>query len=161
MADSIERQMLQSIASFLERQVKPQLATPSLAPKVMMSSFLLRLLAAWEEEKGQELPEENESMKQVLRRVSGMLKKEKSLSQNQVRNALIERLDRELEVEIVAPGLSEQNRRLKATLVETIEGLDVLADALPGEGMSSLRQQIRSAIRMQLNHNLARIRSLS
>lgn len=46
-------------------------------------------------------------------------------------------------------------------LVETIKGLDALTDDLPRETMSSLRQQIRSVIRLELDHILARLSAIS
>ena len=45
--------------------------------------------------------------------------------------------------------------------METINGLDALADELPLETVSPLRQQIRSLIRQQLNHKIARIEALA
>ena len=150
--------MLERTAQFLEQQVAPQLPTRWLMQKVMMSGSLLRLLAVSAEEKSQGLMEENEGMRQALGRVLEVLRGEEALSQNQVRNGLIERLERELKkVDVAAPGFSEENQKLKGALVETIKGLDALTGDLPQETMLSLKQQIRSVIRLELDHSLARI----
>ena len=155
-------QMLERTAQFLEQQVTPQLSTRWLMQKAMMSGFLLRLLAVTVEEKSKDLREENDVMREALERVLEVLKGEEALSHNQVRNGLIERLDRELKkADVTAPDLSEENQNLKEALVGTIKGLDALTDDLPRETMSSLRQQIRSAIRLQLDHSLARLSAVS
>ena len=156
MGKSIVPLMLERTAQFLEQQVTPQLPTRMLMQKAMMSGFLLRLLAVTVEEKSQDLREENEGMREILGRVLEVLHGQQAISE--VRNTLIERLDRELkEVDATAPDLSEQNQKLKGALVETIKDLDALTDELPPETMSSLRQQIRSVIRLQLDHSLARL----
>lgn len=162
MGQSIVPLMLERTAQFLEQQVVPQLATPWLMQKVMMSGNLLRLLAVSVEEKSQDLREENEGMRQALEKVLEVLQGERTLSHNQVRNGLVERLGRELKgADVAAPDLSEENQKLKEMLVETIKGLDALTDDLPQETMSSLKQPIRSAIRLQLDHSLARLAAVS
>ena len=153
--------MLERTAQFLEQQVTPHLPTRMLMQKAVMSGYLLRLLAVTVEEKSQDLREENEAMRQALGRVLEVLRREEALSQNQVRNGLVERLDRELKkVDVAAVDLSEQHLNLKAAMVEAIKGLDALADDLPPETVSSLRQQMRSVIRLQLDHSLARLPSV-
>ena len=154
--------MLERTAQFLEQQVAPQLPTRWLMQKVMMSGSLLRLLAVSAEEKSQDLMEENEGMRQALGRVLEVLKGEVALSDNKVRNELIERLERELKgTDVAVSGLSEENQKLKGVLVETIKSLDALTDDLPRETISSLRQQIRSVIRLELDHTLAYLATVS
>ena len=152
------RLILERTGQFLEQQVAPQMSTRWLMQKAFMSGFVLRLLAVTMEEQSKDLGEENEAMKEALAGVLEVLQRESALSQNQTRDQLIESLDSELrKVNGAALDLSEQNLNLKEALVETIKGLDALTDELPAETLSPLRQQIRSAIRLQLNHSLARL----
>jgi predicted DNA-binding protein YlxM (UPF0122 family) len=158
MGQSIVPLLLKRTAEFLEQQVAPQLATHDLKQKTTMSGYLLRFLAVSVEEKCQELNQENEAIRQALESVREALSRETQLSHNQARNELIEKLDSKLKKDAVtAPDLSEENYDLTEVLTETIKGLDALFEDLPEETMASLKQPLRSAIRLQLNHTLARI----
>jgi len=56
---------------------------------------------------------------------------------------------------------SEDNHELNGILVEIISSLDALTEELPKGTMVSLKTQIRSVLRLQLNHSLARIEALA
>ena len=110
------------------------------------------------EEKAKDLIEENEGMKGVLGRVLEALRGENDLSPNAFGAELIETIALEMQrAEINYPDVSKVNECLKQVLVKTINGLDVLQEEFPMELMSSLRQQIRSVLRQQVDHALARI----
>jgi hypothetical protein len=156
MGTQITTLMLERCAQTIEQVVIPNLPEGFALEQAMSIARVLHFLAPFVEEKCQELREENEAMREVLGKVLEALRGEKALSQNAVRNRLIERLDQELKkVEVGPPDVSEENHNLKAALVETINGLDALTENLPTETMSSLRQEIRSVIRQQLDHGVA------
>lgn len=153
--------MLHRCAQTMEQVIIPNLTEAFASEQATHIVTLLYVLAAIVEEKSQELREENEGMREVLGRVLEALRGEKALSQNAVRNGLIERLDHELKkVEVGLPDVREENHNLKGVLVETIYGLDALTEDLPTGTMSSLRQQIRSVIRQQLDHGIAPVQAM-
>ncbi|MBM4462106.1 MAG: hypothetical protein FJ012_02065 [Chloroflexi bacterium] len=150
--------ILEKCAEFLEQAVLPGLNEPLLIQKTYLTSVALRILANTVEEKGRDLIDENNGMREVLGRVLEALQRKDTLSQVEVRSELIEKLAVTLKG-AGAPGasLSEENARLKGALVDTVRGLDTLSNVLPQETVSSLRRQIRAAIRQQLDHGLAHI----
>jgi len=149
--------MLERCAEAIEQVILPNLTETFAAEQARYVAFLLRAMAPTVEERSQGLREENEGMRELLRSVVEALHREKALSQNAVRTRLIERLSEGLEkAEVEPPDVGEQNRILKGALVETIRGLDALTGDLPAETMSSLRQQIRVALRQQLDNFAAR-----
>jgi hypothetical protein len=157
MGTQITTLMLERCAQTIEQVVIPNLPEGFALEQAMSIARVLHFLAPVVEEKCQELREENEAMREVLGRVLEVLRGEKALSGNAVSNELIRRLDHELKkVEVGPPDAGEENHNLKGALVETINGLDALKEGLPTETMSSLRQQIRSVIRQQLDHGTAR-----
>ena len=149
--------MLQRAAQAIEQVIIPDLTGAFALEEAAHIASMLRSLAPNVEEKCQELREENEGMREVLGKVLEALHGEKALSRNAIRNGLIAKLDHELKkVEDGPPNVSQENHDLRGALVEAIRGLDVLREDLPMETMSSLRQQIRSVIRQQLNYVAAR-----
>jgi hypothetical protein len=150
--------ILEKCAEFLEQAILPGLNEPLLVQKTYLTSVALRILANTVEEKGRDLIDENNGMREVLGRVLKEIQRKGVLSQGQAGNELMEKLDEILEG-AGAPGtsLSEENARLKGALVEAIKGLDTLSSTLPPETMSALRHQIRVAIRQQLDHGLAHV----
>lgn len=150
--------ILEKCAEFLEQAILPGLNEPLLIQKAYLTSVALRILANTVEEKGRDLIDENNGMREVLGRVLEELRRKDTLSQRQASNELMEKLDCTLKG-AGAPGasLSEENARLKGALVDAIKGLDALSNALPPENMSALRHQIRTAIRQQLDHGLAHL----
>ena len=157
MGTQITTLMLERCAQTIEQVVIPNLPEGFALQQAMSIARVLHFLAPVVEEKCQELREENEAMKEVLERVLEALRGEKALSRNAVRNRLIKRLDQELKrVEVGPPDATEENHSLRGALVETINGLDALMEGLPTGTMSSLRQQIRSVLRQQLDHGTAR-----
>ena len=162
MGTSITTLMLERCAQTIQQVIIPNLTGAFAFEQAMSITLLLRILAPAVEEKSQTLREENEGMREVLGRVREVLRREKALSRNAIRNGLIERLNHELKkVKVGPPDASEENHNLKGALVETINGLDALTEALPTETMSSLRQQIRSVLRQQLDHGVARVASVT
>ena len=156
MGTPINKIMLERSAQTIEQVIIPNLTAAFALEQAMSIATVLRFLAPVVEEKTQELKEENVGMREVLGRVLEALRAEKALSKNAVRNGLIERLDHELKkVELRPPDVSEENHNLKRALMETINGLDALTEDLPTGTMSSLRQQIRSVLRRQLDHGMA------
>jgi len=156
MGTPITKIMLERSAQTIEQVIIPNLTAAFALEQAMSIATVLRFLAPVVEEKTQELKVENEGMREVLGRVLEALRAEKALSKNSVRNGLIERLDHELKkVEVEPPDVSEENHNLKRALMETIYGLDALTDDLPTKVMSSLRQQIRSVLRQQLDRGVA------
>ena len=158
MGTSITTLMLERCAQTIEQVIIPNLTGAFAFEQAMFIAVVLRILAPAVEDKSQELREENEGMREVLGRVLEVLRGEKALSRNAIRNGLIERLEHELKkVEVGPPDVSEEHHNLKGALVETIKGLDALTKDLPTGTMSSLRQQIRSVLRQQLDHAVARV----
>ena len=162
MRTSVITLMLERCAQAVEQVIMPNLTDAFALEQAMYTALLLRFLAPSVEEKGQELSEENKGMREVMGKILETLRGEETLSGNAVRNGVIERLDRELkETKVEPPDISEDNSNLKGVLAEIINGLDALTEELPKETMSSLKQQIRSVLRQQLNHRLARIEALA
>jgi len=156
MGTPITKIMLERSAQTIEQVIIPNLAGAFALEQAMSIATVLRFLAPVVEEESQELSEENEGMREVLEKVLEVLRGEKALSGNAIRNGLIERIDHELKkVEVGLPDVREENHNLKRTLLETINGLDALMEDLPVGTMSSLRQQIRSVLRQQLDHGMA------
>ena len=150
--------MLERCAETIEKVIIPNLTGAFEFENAMWIAVILHILAPNVEENSRELSEENEGMREALGRVLEVLREEKALAQNPIRNDLIETLERELKkVEVGPPDVSKENHNLKGALVHTINGLDALTDDLPGETMSSLRQQVRSALRQQLDHSVAHV----
>ena len=148
--------MLERCAQTLEKVIMPDLTDTFAIDQATHMSLLMHTLALTVEEKSQGLREENGQMMEALGEVLRMLREEKALSQNATSNALISRLDGELKkIDAGPPDANEDNYNLKASLVETIKGLDALGEDLPEETSSSLRQQIRSVLRQQLDHAAA------
>ena len=150
--------ILEKCAEFLEQAILPGLNEPLLIQKTYLTSVALRILANTVEEKGRDLIDENNGMREVLGRVLEELRRKDTLSRCQAGNELVEKLDRTIkEAGALGASLSEENARLKGALVDAIKGLDALSSALPPETMSTLRHQIRTAIRQQLDHGLAHL----
>ncbi|MEE8469764.1 MAG: hypothetical protein V3S51_00365 [Dehalococcoidia bacterium] len=161
METSLTTLLLKKCAQTVEEVLIPNLTAPFAAEQAANIVNVLRLLAPAVEEKSQELGEENERMKEVLGRVVEVLQGEKTLSRNTVRNRLLERFGHNLKkVGDEPPDVIKENHNLKEALVETIKGLDALTEDLSIETISSLRQQIRSVLRQQLDHGMARIAGL-
>lgn len=158
MGTPITNLMLERCAQTIEQVIIPDLTGAFQFENAMWMAIILHILAPMVEEKSQELSEENERMREVLGSVLEALHGQKALSQNPVRNDLIDRLDSELKkVDVGSPDVSEENYNLKGALVDIIKGLDALTDDLPKETMSSLRQQIHSVLRQQLDHGVAHV----
>jgi len=158
METSITTLTLERCAQTIEQVVVPNVTGEFALSQARSIARVLHILAPAVEEKSQELREENEQMRKVLRRVLTALRGEKALSQNPVRNGLIEKLEEELrKAKVRTPDVHQEHYNLKGALVETIRGLDALAKDLPAGTMSSLRPQIRSVIRQQLDHAVARV----
>ena len=158
MGTPITNLMLERCAQTIEQVIIPDLTGAFQFENAMWMAIILHILAPMVEEKSQELSEENEGMREVLGSVLEALRGEKALSQNPVRNDLIDRLDGELKkVAVGPPDISDENYNLKGALVDIIKSLDALTEDLPQETMSSLRQQIRSALRQQLDHSVAHV----
>ena len=157
MGTSLTTLMLERCAQTIEQVIIPNLTGDFVLEQAVHIATVLHALAPTVEEKSQESREENEGMREVLARVLEALRGEKALSQNAVRNGLIEKLEEELKkVELGLPDATEENQNLKRTLRETINGLDALTEDFTKETMSSLRQQIRVVLRQQLDHSMAR-----
>lgn len=149
--------IIENCARTIEKILIPGLTDNYARAQAMNTATALRALAPFVEEKSQELNPENEGMREVLKKVLAVLQEDESLSRNPTRNRLIERLDQELKkASIGPPDANEANYNLKQALVETIKGLDALIDDVPAETMSSMRQQIRSVLRQQLDISLSR-----
>jgi len=158
MGSSLLTSMLERCAQAIEKVIVPNLTDDFACEQAALIAATLHLLAPEVEEKAKDLIEENEGMKEVLGRVLEVLRREKAFSSNAAEAGLIEAIALELQkAEITYPDISEENYRLKGTLVKTIKGLDALKDNFPIELMSSLRQQIRSVLRQQVDHALARV----
>jgi len=158
MGTPITNLMLERCAQTIEQVIIPDLTGAFEFENAMWIAIILHILAPMVEEKSQELSEENERMREILGSVLEALHGEKALSQNPVRNDLIDRLDSELKkVDVGSPDVSEENYNLKGALVDIIKGLDALTDDLPKETMSSLRQKIHSVLRQQLDHSVAHV----
>ena len=144
--------MLQRCAQTIEQVIIPDLKGAFEFEQAMYIAILLHILAPAVEMKSQELQEENEGMRQALGQVL------QALRENAVGAGLAEQLDRGLqEAGEETAGITEQNHRLKGALVDAIKGLDALSGELPDEAMSPLRQEIRSALRQQLDHGVQRV----
>ena len=156
MGTPITKIMLERSAQTIEQVIIPNLTGAFALEQAMSIATVLRFLAPVVEEESQELSEENEGMREVLGRVLEVLCGEKALSGNAIRDGLMERIDHELKkVEVGPSDVREENHRLKRALMETINGLDALTEDLSTETMSSLRQQIRSVLRQQVDHGMA------
>ena len=150
--------MLERCAETIEKVIIPNLTGAFEFENAMWIAIILHILAPNVEENSRELSEENEGMREALGRVLEVLRGQKPLAQNPVRNDLTKTLERELKkVEVGPPDVSKENYNLKASLVHTINSLDALTDDLPGETMSSLRQQVHSALRQQLDHSVSHV----
>ncbi len=153
--------MLERCARTISQVIIPDLTQASALEQAMHIANLLHLLAPSVEEKSQELKEENEKIRDVLGSVVEVLREEKALSRSTARNKLVEKLSHELKkVEVGSVDISEENHNLKRALAETIYGLDALKEELPMETMSSLKLQIRSALRQQLDREVTRVTSV-
>ncbi len=149
--------MLEGCARTINQVIIPDLTQASAIAQAMYIVNVLHLLAPSVEEKSQGLKEENEKMREVLGRVVEVLQREKTLSRNVTRQ-LVEKLSHELKkIEVGSADIGEQNHSLKETLSTTIYSLDALKEKLPMGTMSSLKLQIRSALRQQLDRELARV----
>jgi len=149
--------MLERAAQAIQEVILPNLTDAFALEEASHIAMMLLSVAPTIEEKCQELREENEGMREVLGKVLEALRGEKSLSRNEVTNGLMERLEHELEkADVEPPDVSQENHDLKGALVETIKGLDALTEDFPVEKMSSLRQQVRSVLRQQMNYAVAR-----
>ena len=158
MGTPITNLMLERCAQTIEQVIIPDLTGAFEFENAMWMAIILHILAPMVEEKSQELSEENERMREVLGSVLEVLRGEKALAQNTARNDLIKMLDSELKkVDVGSPDVSEENYNLKGALVDIIKGLDALTEDLPQETMSSLRQQIHSVLRQQLDHGVAHV----
>ena len=147
---------LQRCAQAMEKVVIPNLTDNNAIMQARAIALLLNAVAPVLEEKGKELMIENDGMKQVLRKVLKALRSEINLSSNAVSAGLIRELDLELQKgKTKYRDLTEENHRLKGALVKVIKGLDALSEDLPMKKISSLRQQIRSVLRQQLDRELA------
>jgi len=156
MANSITKIMLERSAETIEQVIIPNLTGAFALEQAMSIATVLRFLAPVVEVESQDVSEENEGMREVLGRVLEVLRGEEALSGNAIRNGLIERLDSEFKKGEVQPqDVREENHNLKRALMETINGLDALTEDLSTDTMSSLRQQIRSVLRQQLDHGVA------
>jgi len=156
MANSITKIMLERSAETIEQVIIPNLTGAFALEQAMSIATVLRFLAPVVEVESQDVSEENEGMREVLGRVLEVLRGEEALSGNAIRNGLIERLDSEFKKGEVQPqDVREENHNLKRVLMETINGLDALTEDLSTDTMSSLRQQIRSVLRQQLDHGVA------
>jgi len=156
MANSITKIMLQRSAETIEKVIITNLSGAFALEQAMSIATILRFLAPVVEVESEELCAENEGMREVLGRVLEVLRGEKALSGNAVSDGLIERLDSELKKGGVQPqDVREENHNLKRALMESINGLDALTEDLSAETMSSLRQQIRSVLREQVDHGMA------
>lgn len=158
MGSSLVTLMLERCAEAIEKVIVPNLTDDFARGQAVLTAATLHLLAPAVEEKAKDLIEENKGMKGVLGRVLEVLRGEDAISSNAVKAGLMETIELEMQkAEINYPDISEVNEGLKAVLVKTINGLDALRGDFPMELMSSLRQQIRSVLRQQVNHALARI----
>jgi len=156
MANSITKVMLERSAATIEQVIIPNLTGAFALEQAVSMATVLRFLAPVVEIESQELYAENEGMREVLGKVLSVLRKEKALSGNAVRDGLVKRLDSELKKVRAEPqDVRVENHSLKRALMESINGLDALTEDLPAETMSSLRQQIRSVLRQQVDHGMA------
>jgi len=152
------REMLVKCAEYMEQVVLPSHTDMVKIQKTYLASVALRIMANTVEERSGDLLEENQTMRSVLTNVRGALNKRRTLAGNAARNETIAKLDRALkEAQGSAPNPGAENRILKQGLVDAIKGLDALSDVLPAETMASLKGQIRSALRQQLNHGMAHL----
>ena len=158
METSVATLTLERCAQTIEQVVLPNVTGEFALSQAQSIARVLHILSPAVEEKSQELWEEYEGMRKVLRRVLAALRGEKALSQNPVRNGLIAKVEEDLKKAKVGPlDVHQEHRNLSGALVETIRGLDALAKDFPAGKMSSLRQQIRAVIRQQLDHAVARV----
>ncbi len=158
METSITTLMVERCAETIEKVIIPNLTGAFEFENAMWIAIVLHILAPNIEEKSQELSDENKGMRQALGQVLEVLRGQKALSHNPVRNDLVDRLDSELKkVDVGPPDVSKENYNLKAALVHTINSLDALTDDIPKETMSYLKQQVRSALRQQLDHSVAHV----
>jgi len=149
--------MLQRAAQAIEEAIMPNITEPFALEEAKHIAFMMRSLAPNVEEKSQDLKEENESMRRVLGRVVTLLRRRNTSSLNTTRTGLIELVEYELtKVDAEPLNVSQENHNLKRALVETIKSLDALTGDVPIQTMPSLRRQIRSVLRQQLNNTAAR-----
>jgi hypothetical protein len=161
MRKSVTNLLLERCAQTVEETIMPNLAGAFAREQAGYTAQLLHILAPAVEDNTQELREENEVMRKVLRKVLKSLRAEYFSLQNEGTNRLIEKLDLDLKkAKVMPPDVSEENYNLKEILVEIINSLDDLSQDIPIKMMSSLRQQIRSSLRQQLDHGLTRVTSI-
>jgi len=152
MEASLTTLMLQRCAQTIEQVISPNLSGGFEFEQAMYIAILLHILAPAVEEKTQEVQEENESMRRVLGQVV------QALRDNAVGPELAHRLDARLATAAAGQAAAgEASNELKGAVVDAIKGLDSLAPDLPEETVSSLRGEIRGALRQQLDHGVQRV----
>jgi len=152
METSLTTLMLQRCAQTIEQVISPNLTGGFEFEQAMYIAILLHILAPAVEEKTQEVAEENEGMRQVLGQVV------QALRDNAAGPELAESFDGRLAKAAAGQAaIGEANSDLKGAMVDAIKGLDALAPDLPEETVSSLRGEIRGALRQQLDHGVQRV----
>ncbi len=150
--------MLERFADFTDQSILPAMTDPVLLQKAFFMSTALRILANSVEEKAGDMVVENKAMAEVMGNVMAKLQREDTLSQNRVKNDLVNTIEGALKgIEAGEADPVRKNRDLMEALVDTIKGLDALRDLMPEQTMSSLKQQIRSLLRRQVDHGIAHL----
>lgn len=145
--------ILQRIADFMEQSVLATQTDAMMFQKVYVTSITLRILANVVDEKAANLVQENAKMRKVLSEVIEKLRGEKAASREEAGNRLIKDLEAGLKTDGQDPA--EENAILKETLVEAINGSYALSASLPEKTNAFFRQEIRSALRQQVDHSWA------
>ena len=160
MVDSTVTLIIQRCAKAIEQTAAPNLTSDISVRRAKNIARLLRMLAPFIEAKSMDLMEENRRMRQVLSDVLAVLRGQEGVSQNAANCGLIEKLIEKLKYfDVKQPGICEENYELKRVLVQTINCLGTLEDDLPEETLNSLKNQIRSILREQLDSGIASTRS--
>ncbi|MBT8342753.1 MAG: hypothetical protein HKP58_05905 [Desulfatitalea sp.] len=164
MGTNLTALLLERCAKTIEEVIVPKVSGNFEVQQAMATAQVLRILAPNVDEKPEYAIKENRKIQEVLNNVLIGLRKEAdaSSSQNKVMDGLSA---------TIADGLNksdqgltsagEKNVLLKGLLIDTIKGIDSLAADLPQDLINVLKQEIRTAIRQQLDNETARLGSRS
>ncbi len=149
--------IVERCAQTLENAVAPKLTDTFAAAQLSAVYQLLRLLAPGLEAQGAALEAENTMIRKVLANVMELLTSDPELSDSDLQHKMADAIVKRLSDAQPPAGILAANQALKVALADTIDGLEGLAVVLPAVTIGLLRNELRAALRLQLNHEIGHL----
>lgn len=156
MGKTIVTCVLERLAETIEKTIVPDLTSEFASQQAVATASLLRVFAPIVELNHQKVTEENIDMQQTIDTVVHCLIDDTEGGEDSERDELLKRLNAKLrEYDSETQSAGDENISLKEALSDIVENFDVLKKGVSEEMQASIKGQIDSVLRRQIDGGIS------